>query len=82
MSNRFIPVKIINCNEPWSEWTLEDGTVVRGRLVIKQIYIELDQDNQPIKNPDGSISYKWDMDIHSGAHEAAQGVRPINKNLN
>lgn len=52
-------VQIIDAQEPWAIATLEDGTVVKGKLVFTGAHLVLQEDGRtPVYNPDGSPMYK------------------------
>lgn len=63
-----IPIKIVSVNEPWCEATLEDGTIIRAKLVFVSIYRHIDPNTgEPVfgKGPRGEIVPSYQVNQQS-----------------
>ena len=58
-----MPMKIVKLDEPWSSATLENGSVVRARLIFDKVMLDVDEKGQPVYDDNGDPNYnatfKW-----------------------
>ena len=63
------PVAIVDSKEPSIIINLADGNTIVGRLVVTAVRRHIDEQGQPVNNPDGSPSYNVASNVLFSAME-------------